>query len=233
MDRDFQDLNAQCSSDSEQATEQATEQTANVQCIDSYSPKEAASAVGISDRTVFKYAEILIRLWGESEIREDGLYTQLAIDEMKRMKEMKPVRYEKAVRRELGLPEAAPTAPISQPGLVHVESPFGFTIETKASQRVETLRGELVALEEEADSDLQNFLAIAAEIESEDEAFNEQDELEWQRLRSSNARKWLKRRAILDRDKQQILQGDVLSELKKRTAHGEVSSPCGRSKKPS
>ncbi|MDY6785669.1 MAG: hypothetical protein SW833_24485 [Cyanobacteriota bacterium] len=67
--------------------------------------------------------------------------------------------------------ENIPTAPTSQTGeLVHVQTnPFGFTILTKASQRVEALRGELVALEDEADSDLQDFLSITAEIESEDE----------------------------------------------------------------
>ncbi|NET58984.1 MAG: hypothetical protein F6K47_23425 [Symploca sp. SIO2E6] len=182
-----------------------------------YTIKQIAQELGLSKRSAYKYAKDVVEVWywlDESEFRSDGIYTEFALQEMVNLKASKSLDvYRETVRDEY----AQTVQEVSQPeitgGLALItqeDSPFaGLAVTTKASDRVQVLQGELEVIESSADEDFGDFLAITAELEAEDSAWTQQDELEWQALRKQNAQKWLKRRAILERDKQQILQGDV------------------------
>ena len=179
--------------------------------------KELAQQLKVAKRTAYKYVKDVIETWywlSESEFRSEGIYTQFALDEMLKLKEMKSLEtYRELIQDE----HAEAVQEVQQPevtgGLALItqeDSPFaGLAVTTKASDRVQVLQGELELIESSADEDFGDFLAIATELEAEDEAWSEQDEIEFQLMRKRNAKKWLKRRAILERDKQQILQGDV------------------------
>ena len=179
--------------------------------------KELAQQLKVAKRTAYKYVKDVIEVWywlSESEFRSEGIYTQFALDEMLKLKEMKSLE----AYRELIQDENAEMVQKDQEAeitgglalIAQEDSPFaGLAVRTKASDRVQVLQGELEVIESSADEDFGDFLAITAELEAEDSAWTQQDELEWQALRKQNAQKWLKRRAILERDKQQILQGDV------------------------
>ena len=179
--------------------------------------KELAQQLKVAKRTAYKYVKDVIEVWywlSESEFRSEGIYTQFALDEMLKLKEMKSLEaYRELVHDENAVAIQEPSKPEITGGLALItqeDSPFaGLAVRTKASDRVEILQGELDVIESAADEDFGDFLAITAELEAEDSAWTEQDQLEWQTLRKKNAQKWLKRRAILERDKQQILQGDV------------------------
>lgn len=179
--------------------------------------KELAQQLKVAKRTAYKYVKDVIEVWywlSESEFRSEGIYTQFALDEMLKLKAMKSLdAYRELVQDENAIAIQQDYKPEVTGGLALItqeDSPFaGLAVRTKASDRVEILQGELELIESAADEDFGDFLAITAELEAEDEAWTEQDQLEWQALRKKNAQKWLKRRAILERDKQQILQGDV------------------------
>ena len=182
-----------------------------------YTIKQIAQKLGLSKRSAHKYAKDVIDVWywlPESDFRNEAIYTEFALQQMVNLKASKSLD----VYRETVHDEYAQTVQeVSQPevtgGLALItqeDSPFaGLAVRTKASDKVEILQGELELISSAADEDFGDFLAITAELEAEDEAWTEQDQLEWQALRKKNAQKWLKRRAILERDKQQILQGDV------------------------
>ncbi|NET58822.1 MAG: hypothetical protein F6K47_22535 [Symploca sp. SIO2E6] len=182
-----------------------------------YTIKQIAQELGLSKRSAYKYAKDVVEVWywlDESEFRSDGIYTEFALQEMVNLKASKSLDvYRETVRDEY----AQTVQEVSQPevtgGLALItqeDSPFaGLAVTTKASDRVQVLQGELELISSSADEDFGDFLAIATELEAEDEAWSEQDEIEFQLMRKRNAKKWLKRRAILERDKQQILQGDV------------------------
>ena len=180
--------------------------------------KELAQQLKVAKRTAYKYVKDVIEVWywlSESEFRSEGIYTQFALNEMLKLKEMKSLEaYRELVHDENAVAIQQDAQPeVIGGGLALItqeDSPFaGLAVHTKASDRVQVLQGELELIESSADEDFGDFLAITAELEAEDEAWTEQDQLEWQALRKKNAQKWLKRRAILERDKQQILQGDV------------------------
>jgi hypothetical protein len=113
------------------------------------------------------------------------------------------------------LPQQQPTLPAVKTSTLarFVEpdaSPFsGLSIATKATDKREVLQAELVETEAEVDADFEAFMSLSTELVTQDEAADEADELEWKLLRKRNAAKWLKRKAILEADKQQILQGDI------------------------
>lgn len=91
-------------------------------------------------------------------------------------------------------------------------SPFsGLAVATKATEKVEALSTELQQTDAEVEADFAAFMELTAEIINQDEAADEADELEFQKLRKQNAAKWLRRKAILENDKQQILQGNLAS----------------------
>ena len=175
-----------------------------------YTIKQIAQELGLSKRSAYKYAKDVVEVWywlDESEFRSDGIYTEFALQEMVNLKASKSLDvYRETVRDEY----AQTVQEVSQPeitgGLALItqeDSPFaGLAVTTKASDKVQVLQGELELIESAADEDFGDFLAITAELEAEDEAWTQQDELEWQTLRKKNAQKWLKRRAILERDKQ-------------------------------
>ena len=180
--------------------------------------KELAQQLKVAKRTAYKYVKDVIEVWywlSESEFRNEGIYSQFALDEMLKLKDMKSLEaYRELVHDENAVAIQQETSkPEITGGLALItqeDTPFaGLAVHTKASDRVQVLQGELEVISSAADEDFGDFLAITAELEAEDEAWTEQDELEWQALRKKNAQKWLKRRAILERDKQQILQGDV------------------------
>ena len=183
---------------------------------DGYTVQEMVEKLELSKRTVFRYVKHLINTWywlSETDFRVNGNYTEFALQEALKLKETTFPAYLEKVQDE----QAEVVQEVQQPevtgGLALIaqeDSPFaGLAVRTKASDRVEILQGELELIESAADEDFGDFLAITAELEAEDSAWTEQDQLEWQALRKKNAQKWLKRRAILERDKQQILQGDV------------------------
>ncbi|NER95047.1 MAG: hypothetical protein F6J86_14625 [Symploca sp. SIO1B1] len=179
--------------------------------------KELAQQLKVAKRTAYKYVKDVIETWywlSESEFRSEGIYTQFALSEMLKLKEMKSLEtYRELVHDENAVAIQQESQPEVTGGLALItqeDSPFaGLAVTTKASDKVQVLQGELEVIESSADEDFGDFLAITAELEAEDAAWTQQDELEWQTLRKKNAQKWLKRRAILERDKQQILQGDV------------------------
>jgi len=181
-----------------------------------YTVQEMLSKVGLAKRTFYKYVKHIIETWywlPETAFRVNGQYTELALQEALKLKETTFPAYRELVQDE----HAEAVQEVQQPevtgGLALItqeDSPFaGLAVTTKASDRVQVLQGELELIESSADEDFGDFLAIATELEAEDEAWSEQDEIEFQLMRKRNAKKWLKRRAILERDKQQILQGDV------------------------
>lgn len=175
MPQDFQHFNSQPPIDSESATERA----ANGQCMGSYSPKETARAVEISTRTVFKYADILIPLWGEERVRSDGLYTQFAIDEMKRIKELKPGRYEKTVRRQLDQPEniPPPCAPQTS-GALTVRRNSTIALETDFDALYEEMSATYLGLDEAESQTTQRLEELQAEILDHHEALSVSKEQE-------------------------------------------------------
>jgi|GEM_PF-4673393 len=182
-----------------------------------YTIKQIAQELGLSKRSAYKYAKDVIDVWywlPESDFRNEGIYTEFALQEMVKLKASKSLDvYRETVQDEYASTVQEPSHPEVTGGLALIaqeDSPFaGLAVRTKASDRIQVLQGELEVIESAADEDFGDFLAITAELEAEDEAWTQQDDLEWQALRKKNAQKWLKRRAILERDKQQILQGDV------------------------
>ncbi len=182
-----------------------------------YTVKEMLDKVGLAKRTFYKYIKHIIETWywlPESDFRINGSYTELALTEALKLKETTFPAYQETVQDEYAETVQESSKPeIIGGGLALIaqeDSPFaGLAVRTKASDKVQVLQGELEVIESAADEDFGDFLAITAELEAEDEAWTEQDQLEWRTLRKKNAQKWLKRRAILERDKQQILQGDV------------------------
>ncbi|NER47582.1 MAG: hypothetical protein F6J92_12930 [Symploca sp. SIO1A3] len=182
-----------------------------------YTIKQIAQELGLSKRSAYKYVKDVIEVWywlSESEFRSEGIYTQFALSEMLKLKAMKSLEaYRELIHDENAVAIQQESQPEVTGGLALItqeDSPFaGLAVHTKASDRVQVLQGELELIESSADEDFGDFLAITAELEAEDSAWTQQDDLEWQALRQKNAQKWLKRRAILERDKQQILQGDV------------------------
>lgn len=181
-----------------------------------YTVQEMLSKVGLAKRTFYKYVKHIIETWywlPETAFRVNGQYTELALQEALKLKETTFPAYRELIQDEHAEAVQQDSQPEVTGGLALItqeDSPFaGLAVRTKASDRVQVLQGELELIESSVDEDFGDFLAITAELEAEDEAWNQQDDLEWQALRKKNAQKWLKRRAILERDKQQILQGDV------------------------
>lgn len=66
--------------------------------------KKLAELLGTTERTIFKYANRILDAWHwlpESEFRADGIYTDKALDEMRRLKAIgKSSEYAKAVATE-------------------------------------------------------------------------------------------------------------------------------------
>lgn len=131
----------------------------------------------------------------------------------------KPAKYQKRVWEEYDRtpqlksqkPESKKVLRVSNSSALTVlpQNEFGLEVGTKASDRLELIQAEIVESKSACDADLEDFLALSTEIEHEDQAASELDDAEFALLRKKNAQKWLKRRAILERDKQQILQGDL------------------------
>ncbi len=103
-------------------------------------------------------------------------------------------------------------------------TPFsGLAIQTKATERVESLAIELKQTDAEAEADFAAFMELTAEIITQDEAAELADDLEFQKLRQKNATKWLKRKAILESDKQKILQGNIANPKQTGNSPAAVS----------
>ncbi len=202
---------------------QCNAQQASASSKEGYSIDEVAQNLGVARRTAFKYASEVLEVWfwlDEAEFRKTGIYTEFALTELKSRKSFARVDdYRQAVheansdRLEAIEQPIEPAVNIStlarfvQPD----NSPFsGLGITTKATDKREVLQAELVETEAEVDADFQAFMSLTSELVTQDEAADEADELEWQLLRKRNAAKWLKRKALLEADKQMILQGDVL-----------------------
>lgn len=187
-----------------------------------YAIDEVAQLLGIARRTAFKYASEVLEVWfwlAESEFRKAGIYTEFALTELRNRKSFARVDdYRQAVHdanADCIQTIQQPTEPAVKTSTLarFVEpdaSPFsGLSITTKASDKRESLQAELVETEAEVDADFEAFMSLSTELVTQGEAADEADELEWKLLRKRNAAKWLKRKAILEADKQQILQGDI------------------------
>ncbi|MBD2731818.1 hypothetical protein H6G96_37485 [Nostoc sp. FACHB-892] len=85
-------------------SEPNTDQTVNVIDRTPLTTKKLAELLGTTERTVFKYANRLLEAWHwlpESEFRADGIYTDKALSEMRRLKAIgKSSEYAKAVAIE-------------------------------------------------------------------------------------------------------------------------------------
>ncbi|NES18495.1 MAG: hypothetical protein F6K41_06105 [Symploca sp. SIO3E6] len=188
-----------------------------------FSNKDLQKRYTVSSRQVRNYAAIVRDAypWLEGELKNGNKYTVLMVQLIDEFKEsgmssaqwIEHIHDENAEKLQIAQVDEL-TEDVGITGglalITQEDSPFaGLAVTTKASDRVQVLQGELELIESSADEDFGDFLSITAELEAEDEASTQQDELEWQALRKKNAQKWLKRRAILERDKQQILQGDV------------------------
>jgi len=193
----------------------------------SYSIEQIVSICGVARRTAFKYAAevIEVHFWlKEADFRVNGAYNELALNEIKNRKSYAKLEdYRQAVHDanadllqtiQQQTPKQ-PTEPAVKTSTLarFVEpdaSPFsGLSITTKATDKREILQAELVETEAEVDEDFQAFMSLSTELFTQDEAAKDADDLEFQLLRKRNAAKWLKRKAILEADKQQILQGDI------------------------
>ncbi|NEP62981.1 MAG: hypothetical protein F6K31_39735 [Symploca sp. SIO2G7] len=205
-------------------TTDATVATGNDTNQKLYTTPELASEFDMKPRTLRHWVQQIREAWDwldPDEFKQLGKHTQFVHDQLVTLKNFRETGGNYEEWREqvqtLRPKESVAIQKASQPevtgGLALItqeDSPFaGLAVRTKASEQVEILQGELELIKEAADEDFGDFLAITAELEAEDEAWTQQDDLEWQALRKKNAQKWLKRRAILERDKQQILQGDV------------------------
>ncbi|MBD2208084.1 hypothetical protein H6G33_37485 [Calothrix sp. FACHB-1219] len=75
--------------------------------------KALAEILGITERTVFKYANRILEAWHwlpESEFRANGIYTQKALDQMQRLKDIgNASEYAQQVARENHKPQQATT----------------------------------------------------------------------------------------------------------------------------
>jgi len=187
-----------------------------------YAIDEVAQILGIARRTAFKYASEVLEVWfwlSEAEFRKTGSYTEFALTELKNRKTFARLDdYRQAVHDANAdhlqtIQQQAEPAVKTSTLARFVEpdaSPFsGLSISTKATDKREVLQAELVETEAEVDADFEAFMSLSTELVTQDEAAEEADELEFQLLRKRNAAKWLKRKAILEADKQQILQGDI------------------------
>jgi hypothetical protein len=214
-----------------QDTVQGTLQDTASECseVQGYSIDQIMTICSVARRTAFKYAAEVVQTWfwlPEYEFRVNGVYSELALRELKRRKALGTLdNYRDVIHRENAeaiascevsqLSQQQPTEPTAKTSTLarFVEpdtSPFsGLSISTKATDKREVLQAELVETEAEVDADFEAFMSLSTELVTQDEAAEEADELEFQLLRKRNAAKWLKRKAILEADKQQILQGDI------------------------
>ena len=161
-----------------------------------YTVQEMVEKLELSKRTVFRYVKHLINTWywlPETDFRVNGLYTEFALQEALKLKATSFPAYQESVHDEYAETIQEPSQPEITGGLALItqeDSPFaGLAVRTKASERVEILQGELELISEAADEDFGDFLAISAELEAEDEAWTQQDELSWQTLRLLQAEK--------------------------------------------
>ncbi len=194
------------------------------------SRREFAEQNGVSPAYVGQLVKRLAKVWQPIDpdfivLTTDDKITSNAQQELLAMIASKPAKYQKRVWAESGYdpkakPENVESPEVSVPSgssaltVVPQENQFGLTVQTKASDRLALVQAEIVESESACESDLEDFLALSTEIEYEEQAATELDDAEFALLRKKNAQKWLKRRAILERDKQQILQGD-LPQLKR------------------
>lgn len=152
----------------------------------------------------------------EVEFKRGDNFTQFCFDQIKVMKEsgltqkqwIAEIQKQKPVEVVEEIQESAEMI-LYNPGL-NPEPVFGaLAIATKATQKREILKGELIQQEDANDSSWLEFSTLMDDLQTESQAATEDDELEFQLLRKRNAAKWLKRKAILEQDKLLILQGEI------------------------
>lgn len=230
--------------DAIQGTLQSTASECNE--MQGYSIEQVMTICSIARRTAFKYAAEVLEVWfwlPDYEFRINGIYSEFALSELKRRKALGNLEnYRSVVHGEnaeaIALSKTAqqpqPEAPTADElkvtsALMQIaagSSPFsGLAVQTKATERVETLSVELQKTEAQVEADFAAFMEITAEIITQDEAADLADDLEFERLRKQNAAKWLRRKAILENDKQQILQGNLASPKQP----GNVPAPTAAS----
>lgn len=149
----------------------------------------------------------------EIEFKHGDSYTEFCFEQIKAMKDSPLHQKQWIAEIQKQAPQQTEQPKVNSKSalaIIKPETPFrGLSIVTKATQKRELLQGELIETESESDANFEAFLSLSAELVEEDEAALDADELEFQLIRQRNAAKWLKRKAILEADKQQILQGEI------------------------
>jgi hypothetical protein len=228
--------------DAMQGTMQSTASGCNE--VQRYSMEQVMSICSIARRTAFKYAAEILGVWywlPEYKFRVNGVYSEFALGELKRRKALGNLEnYQSVVHSEntdmIALWKAsqqpAPETPTESElkatsALMKIAadgSPFsGLAIQSKPTEKVETLTIELQKTEAQVEADFAAFMELTAEIINQDEAAELADDLEFERIRKQNAAKWLKRKAILENDKQQILQGNLTNPKQPGNSPAAVS----------
>ena len=179
-----------------------------------YSIEQITSLCGVARRTAFKYANDLLKIWHwlpEREFRVNARYTEFALTEMQRLKQMGLKAYSELIVEQD--PTTTHTTQ-NESALVIQEDRIieGLTIPLKASERREQLQGELIKVEQANSEEFDGFMELITDLQNESQAAIDSDELEFQLLRKQNAAKWLKRKAILEGDKIRILQGEFTAK---------------------
>lgn len=203
------------------------------------SASELARHFGVTDRAVQNWHPIIktaYRWLSEADLKtgtgKNTRYTPLAIKAMAELKaarasgqtaddwvaavhaantdKLQPLQSKQPIQPEvIDQPETSGLALYTPPS-EHMDSIIGgLAIPTKATEKREILKGELVLQEQSNDESWEEFTALMTELQEETEAAEEDDELEFQLLRKQHAAKWLKRKAVLEQDKLRILQGQV------------------------
>lgn len=203
------------------------------------SASELAKHFGVTDRAVQNWHPIIkaaYRWLPETDLKtgtgKNTRYTPLAIKAMAELKaarasgqtaddwieavhtanadKLQPPQPEQPIQPEvIDQPESSGLA-VYTPPVENTDSIIaGLAIPTKATEKREILKGELVLQEQSNDESWEEFTALMSELQEETEAAQEDDELEFQLLRKQHAAKWLKRKAVLEQDKLRILQGQV------------------------
>jgi len=151
----------------------------------------------------------------EVEFKHGENFTQFCVDQIKAMKDsgltqkqwIAQIQNQKPVEPMVQEPSELV---IYEPVIESVDSIIGgLSIITKATEKREVLKGELVTQEQSNDESWHEFNLMMTELQAETEAATEDDELEFQLMRKRNAAKWLERKAILEQDKLRILQGQI------------------------
>ena len=151
----------------------------------------------------------------ESEFkRGHEKFTQFCFDQIKAMKESGLTQKQWILEVQKQKPnQESETTSLAICDPINNSAFGGLTIVSKATEKLEIHKCELVTQEQSNDASWQDFNALMNELQTETVAADEDDELEFSIMRKRHAAKWLKRKSILEQDKLQILQGEIAQKV--------------------